>query len=95
MKTLLFSFNVGHIDPEIMQNRLNDAPEIKDWLLLTNGLVIIKTDHAHSEISAKIHVSFPGMKFLVTEITPPSCEGWMPQAFWDFLNQPHRQAIPA
>ena len=95
MKTLLFSFNVNQIDPTIMQNRLNDASEIQDWLLLTSGLVVMKTSESHDAIAQKIHLTFPGLQFIVSEITPSSCEGWMPRPLWDFLGQSQNLAISA
>lgn len=95
MKTYLFSFNINQIDPDIIKNKLNDAPEIKDWLLLTGGLIMVKSQENLSDLATKIHVSFPGMLFLVTEASPEVCEGWMPKAVWDFVTQPQHQAISA
>jgi hypothetical protein len=96
MKTYLFSFNLNQIDPDIIKHRLNDTPEIIDWLLLTGGLIMVKSPEKLSDLAQKVHISFPGMLFLITEASPESCEGWMPKAVWEFINQqPQRQAIPA
>ena len=95
MKTYIFSFNVGQIDPEIIRLRLNNAPEISDWLVMTGGLAIIKSRFDVSELAGRIRSSFPGMQFLMSEVNPTSCDGWVPQAVWDFVNQPQRQAISA
>jgi hypothetical protein len=87
MKTFLFSFNVAQIDPEIVRARLNSAPEILDWLVLTGGLILVKSEHGHDELAMRIRGSFPSMQFLVTEAGPTNCDGWMPQPVWDFINQ--------
>jgi hypothetical protein len=95
-KIFLFSFNIGQIDPSIIQSRLNSAPEIHDWLLLSGGLLLVKTYDELALISKKIQNAFPNMQFLVTQVTPYNCDGWMPQAVWNFIQDGNAtQAIPA
>ena len=93
MKTFLFSFNVMQIDSEIVRSRLNAAPEILDWLVLSSGLILVKSYHDFTDLAERMRNSFPKMQFLVTEVNPDTCDGWMPQPIWDFLKRDALQQI--
>lgn len=86
MKNFLLSFNVAQIDPSIVMTKIKISPEIADWLLLTSGFLIVKTDLAVTDLCARIRGSFPQLHFLAVELSDNSCDGWMPQAVWDFVS---------
>ncbi len=93
MSNFLLSFNVAQIDPAIVMSKIKTAPEIADWLLLTSGFLIVKTDLPVTELCVRIRGSFPQLQFLAVELNDSSCDGWMPQAVWDFVANRHLEQI--
>lgn len=75
-----------------IQAKLNEFPFVMNWLrILPHTHVVISTVSPY-ELSDALHAAFPKMTFIASYIRSDASGGWLPQAAWDFINNPQQSA---
>jgi hypothetical protein len=95
MTAYLFIFNtVGGASVEAIGKFFNSRDEVRHWITgFSHGMIVI-SDKSTAELQQLIHGKFPETWFLIDPIEPIASNGWMPQLFWDWINNPNRPITP-
>ncbi len=67
---------------------LDTRSEVLNWFkILSNAILIVSRSDA-TALSALIHLQFPAMWFVLTEVDKSKINGWINQPVWNFINDP-------
>lgn len=69
-------------------NFLDTLVEIKNWYAFLPGAVFVVSDRDLNTISGLIHKRYASRLFFVSVVSRGLNNGWLPQAAWEFVNNP-------
>ena len=73
---------------KLITDYLDTRPEVLNWFaVLSNALLIVSRSDT-TAITGLLHVGFPQIWFVVTEVDPLKTNGFMNQLTWDFIANP-------
>lgn len=75
---------------EFVAARLNSSRAIKTWASPFPNAILVISDLTLSELTAVIGSHFGGIWFLLVELDNATVNGWLPNHFWTYVNDPHR-----
>jgi hypothetical protein len=81
-------FNVGLVTQYAMREWLDSRPEVLNYMWVHVDSVAIVTQASVHDVSNLIREQYPNMNFMAAQLSRMTMNGWMPQAFWDFVNNP-------
>lgn len=84
----LIVFNPDEGDRQALLNFLDTRTEIKNWYAFLPSAVFVISDRNANSISDILRTRYPGRFLFVTPVVGVQTDGWLPQAAWDFVNQP-------
>jgi hypothetical protein len=74
------------IDRQVILDFLDTLPEVYNWRANLRAIFIV-SDASHELLSEKIHTRFPGLLHIVALISGETCQGWVDQDTWDFIEK--------
>ena len=84
-RVLLLTFNG---DAEPIRGFLDTRREVLNWFkILSNAILIVSRSDANA-LAELIHLQFPYIWFVITEVDTTKTNGWINQLVWDFINRP-------
>ena len=88
MTPYLLSFDETMVTRQQVLDHLNTLPQVLNWYALLPGSILLVSRSPSSELCAFINHQFPTTFIIITEIPRGNNDGWLPQAAWDFINNP-------
>lgn len=88
LKVFLLGFNPNALSREMVFNYFNGNVLFKNWLTILPGQMFFVSESSIHDVSAALRGQFPNQFLFVTEVSPPSCDGWMPSEIWSFIANP-------
>ncbi len=88
MKPYLLVFNTQHVWPQTMLNYLDTRAEVLNWYSFIDTGIFIISRHTAYQLGEALRQGFPGLFFVITEVTRTNYDGWLPQVAWDFILNP-------
>jgi hypothetical protein len=84
-KVFLLTFN-GLAKP--LTDFLDTRREVLHWFKILSNTILIVSRSDATALSAIIHLQFPFIWFVITELDTSKTNGWINQPVWDFINNP-------
>ncbi len=88
MKPYLLTFNLAGITRNDVTKFLDTLPEVQNWYTAFFSAVIVISEADATTLANLFHARFPLVFFVVTEIVPSNCNGYLPKIVWEFITKP-------
>lgn len=90
MKAVLITYNPMQAGQQALAAYLDTRHEVKNWYMPYAGAAIVVVDDvtSPSSLSWVIRTGFPALEFAIASVNSFQLQGWMPQPFWDMVNNP-------
>lgn len=85
MKVFLLTFN-GDAKP--IMDFLDTRPEVLNRFKIPSNAILIVSYSDPTTLIRLIHLQFPYIWFVLTEVDSFRTNGWINQQVWDFINKP-------
>ena len=76
------------ITKQMILNFLDSRPEVKNWVTTTSTSIVMASDQNVNYLSDLIRNKFPGVNFILAEVTSAQSDGWTDRRLWDFILNP-------
>ncbi len=87
MKAYIFSWNNVYTS-EYVTFLLNDTQAIETWVSPISGTAILISKLSITDLSSVLHGRLGEVWFLLVEATQYNTNGWLPNNFWNYINNP-------
>jgi hypothetical protein len=87
MKVYILAFAYGSPSRQEMLDFLDTLPEIKNWRA-SEGVIYLAAEISDDQIAEKIRAKYPKLRFIVTQISSATSQGWGAGALWEFIAKP-------
>ncbi len=87
-KVYSLTFNALQLNGVHLSQFLDGRPEVRNWITIFPGQFLIVSNHNAGMLTEVLRGFFASELMLLAEILPGNATGWMPQAIWDFINNP-------
>ncbi len=87
MKAYLFAYSQAWTQAQV-HAILNDTKAIETWIAPFPSAAVLISDLSAQDLGAVLHRRLSDAWFIVTEISPGSVDGWLPENLWSYVNQP-------
>lgn len=91
MNVFLFNHS-GAVTLDTVYSVLNRTRSIETWVSPFPGTAIILSRLTLTEMTAVLQSHFPGVWFILITATQQNTNGWLPNRFWEYINDPQGSA---
>lgn len=86
-KIYLVSFDPHVSDGQKLHTVISNCNLISHWWHFLGSTYLLYSTNSLTEITIYIRAGWPNQSFLIIEVNPKSCDGWLPQAAWSWINE--------
>jgi hypothetical protein len=74
--------------PKPITDFLDTRREVLNWFVILSNAVLLVSRSDATALAALIHLQFPLIWFVITEVDTSKTNGWINRPVWDFINKP-------
>jgi hypothetical protein len=88
LKVFLVGFDPLKLSRDALTAYFDSHPSIHNWVAFLPGQVFVVSDQSVNFVSDIVRRQFPSAFVFVSEVRSLTCDGWLPQQIWEFINNP-------
>jgi len=88
LKPYVVTFNPDIFPRQKLLEHLDTLPAVKNWYAFLPSAVFIISDQSAHALANLLLGKVNGSYYFVSEIPVGAYNGWLPQAAWEFVNNP-------
>jgi hypothetical protein len=88
LKAYIVNFNCSQCARQKVLDLLDTLPAIKNWYAFLPSAIFVVSDQTAHALAQLLLAKVDGSYYFISEITSGTANGWLPQAAWDFVNNP-------
>jgi hypothetical protein len=88
VKAHLLVFDSSQITRELVVEKIDHMSVVENWAAFFDNAICLASQKDARSLSRLLHIEFPELRFIITEIELLSKGGWLPPSIWAFLNHP-------